>query len=148
MAHNMIFAAIPKSTLATPRSVCYKPPSTREAATLDPNSNLNPTTSPDVQEALSNRYGNRTILVLPLSSGNLAIFGKDHQLERILPREACRPESLEYSSTEAALRLSTASAAHFFGEPDAKQLARDIRNAERPTRLLNSQTIDDLAIDL
>ncbi len=36
--------------------------------------------TPDEQEALSRRYGEGALIVLPLKSGRLAIFGSDRQL--------------------------------------------------------------------
>ena len=44
---------------------------------------MNPATNPDVQEALSLVQGNKTVMILPLSSGKFAIFGRDFQLYEI-----------------------------------------------------------------
>lgn len=60
----------------------------------------------DEQEALSRRYGNGALIVLPLSSGRLAIFGNDRQLVDILEYGELTQAGLEAISAEAATRLS------------------------------------------
>jgi hypothetical protein len=47
------------------------------AAQLRPNGNGSGHMSPDEQEALSRRYGNQVIVLVPLSSGRVAVFGSD-----------------------------------------------------------------------
>jgi hypothetical protein len=112
-----------------------------------PDPRFDPTTNPDVQEALSRRYGNSALLVVPLSSGNFAIFAQDHQLERIMDRDDCIPENFEYASREAAKRLTIAKAARFYGEPGDQDLARDLKRTRRVPNM-TQPTIEDLAIDL
>lgn len=41
----------------------------------------------DEQEALSRRYGAGVVMVLPLESGRLAVFGQDRQLRRVVEAE-------------------------------------------------------------
>jgi hypothetical protein len=41
---------------------------------------LDPTTNPDVQEALSRRYSDDIIMLLPLRSGAIAIFNSAREL--------------------------------------------------------------------
>lgn len=41
--------------------------------------------TPDQQEALSLKYSNQLLLLLPLSSGNIAVFNSARQLTGIIP---------------------------------------------------------------
>lgn len=86
----------------------------------------NPALNSDIQEALSRRYANNTILLVPLKSGNVAIFQRDFQLFKILSA----PLDWEtLSSLQSALEVSmkTRAAASFYGEPNDHDLARDLR---------------------
>ena len=65
---------------------------------------LNPVTNPDAQEALSRVQGNATVMLLPLSSGRVAVLGRDFQLHDILD-QAPDTEGLITLSTELALKL-------------------------------------------
>jgi hypothetical protein len=42
--------------------------------------NLDPTTNPDVQEALSRRYSDDIVMLLPLRSSRLAVFNAAREL--------------------------------------------------------------------
>lgn len=95
---------------------------------------FSPAANPDVQEALSRRYGAAALVVVPLSSGNFGLFDRSNILLRVLDREDLTPENLEFSSHEGALRLSVAAAANFYGEPSDRALARDLREQHREPR--------------
>ena len=58
---------------------------------------------PDEQEALSYRYGDASVIVLPLSSGAFAIFGRDFKLKEILKASPGLGENLK----DAILRVSS-----------------------------------------
>jgi hypothetical protein len=90
--------------------------------------------SADEMEADSIRYGNRTILLVPLSSGNLAIFGRDFQLHTILtdaPTTAELQRLSEELNTKLAQRLRLDAELRFYGEPTPRQQARDLRQSVR-----------------
>lgn len=61
---------------------------------------------PDSQEALSRRYGNSVLLLLPLESGRLAVFGNDRQLVAFVEYEELSQSLLEGMAAEASQRLS------------------------------------------
>lgn len=65
---------------------------------------FDPTTNPDVQEARSKKYSNETVMLLPLSSGNLAIFGRDGQLHAIL-HDAPTKEEIHRLSRELKTKI-------------------------------------------
>ena len=72
----------------------------------------------DEQEALSRRYGAGTLLVLPLASGNIAIFGLDRQLLDVVnPLEP--PNNLLYKLHE--LSAEDLAAAQARSAPQAGQ---------------------------
>lgn len=48
---------------------------------------LDPTTNPDVQEALSRRYSDDIIMLLPLRSSRLAVFNAARELCGFVPVE-------------------------------------------------------------
>jgi len=116
--------------------VCY-PPSSRPPT--DPkqmpqtgDSSYDPITDPDTQEALSIRYSNSTVLIVPLRSGNFAIFGRDFQLHTILD-EAPSTSDLRRISAELQVKLSRRRAEEaFYGAPDDKTLARDLKRLNNP----------------
>src|ERR1700734_2290720 len=82
-----------------------------------------PRRSPDLQEALSRRYGSGALVVLPLSSGKLAVFGADRQLlaieEEAPGLEKWRAWSREFESKVAAKRPKPSTPA---AEVDLKEL--------------------------
>jgi len=99
-----------------------------------PMQDLNPATNPDAQAALSRRYGNSTVMVLPLDSGRFAIFGRDGQIHTILDDAPSADELRTLSSALAQKLASRTAEARFYGEPDDKVLTRDFRQAAKPAR--------------
>jgi len=103
-----------------------------------------PVTNPDVQEALSLRYGNNLIMMLPLKSGRVAIFGADRVLYDIIdPIAGLYIEDLREISITLYNRLFYASKlgaqARFYGEPDDKTFKRDTIASRKPTPTKNSK---------
>lgn len=49
--------------------------------------NLDPTTNPDVQEALSRRYSDDIIMLLPLKSGAIGVFNAARELCGLLAHD-------------------------------------------------------------
>jgi hypothetical protein len=118
-------------------------------------STFDPTTNPDVQEALSRRYGNAGLYILPLRSGTVAIFKRDMSLHDIIdPGELAEFDYLLELSrdfdVELTQRAKHASAARFYGEPGDRDLARDLKRERTPPRVpreTNRLNLD-LAIDI
>jgi len=109
------------------------------------------TFSADELEAGSIRYGNRGIWLLPLRSGNLALFDRGFNLISIIDDLPTAAEiSLLAQESEARCRadMRAYELSHFLGEPSDRQLVRDIRRAERtpvprsPKQSPLSQAID------
>jgi hypothetical protein len=85
----------------------------------------NPTLSPDEQEALSLRYGNSVVIVLPLSSGNFALFGADRQLKEIV--DSLDDVVITNLSKDLATNLTQSQILRSqLGEPSDKALGRDL----------------------
>lgn len=101
---------------------------------------FDPSTNPDVQEALSKKYGNEVVMLLALKSGSIAVFNRAFDLKAIIdPKvegefdwEAIQTFGRNFY-TELTHRRQHREAAKFFGEPDDRDLARDIKNAHRPS---------------
>jgi hypothetical protein len=92
---------------------------------------LSPVTNPSAQEALSTVQGNRTVLLVPLKDGSVAVFGRDFQLHAILD-SAPSFEELVDLSTELFLKLFNRRAEYeFLGEPSDAVWKRDAIRAQR-----------------
>lgn len=124
------------ATLHTQLKDVYMPPA------------LDPTTNPDVQEALSKRLGNAAVIILPLKSGNLAVFDRSYTLREIVPADDHEWKWFADWSQQFNLELSPAAAARFYGEPDDKSLARDLKRAARQPIRLSPSAVEDLALDI
>lgn len=100
-------------------------------------SDLNPTTNPDVQEALSRRYGNETIILMVLKSNRIALFDRQFTLQAIL-EETPRVEDLKRLALECETsvkrQLKQAEANRFYGEPDDRQWIRDQKTQMQKTQ--------------
>jgi hypothetical protein len=61
---------------------------------------LDPTTNPDVQEALSRRYSDDIIILLPLRSGAIGVFNSARELCGFIddPREFCTEGGYSFSA--------------------------------------------------
>lgn len=104
---------------------------------VDETNNLDPVTNPDAQEALSRHYSNAVVMILPLTSGRLAIIDRSYSVRYIIDEPPTLDELVAWSrSFETRLKHESvlAAEARFFGEPDTKTLARDLRDANRPKR--------------
>jgi hypothetical protein len=110
------------------------------------------TSTPDELAALSRRYGNATILLLPLGNGKLAVFARDYQLREIVD-EAPTVDQLESWSRqfEQELHAHTVHAhrLHEMGmhEANDRELARNLRSARmaKPVQHFDDDvTLDDL----
>lgn len=102
-----------------------------------------PRENPDVQEALSIKYSNSAVLVVPLSSGALAIFDRSFELQDIID-DPTAGAMATYSFAFKTRLASRTSEARFYGEPDdatwkadhisaARAKARLERAASRPS---------------
>lgn len=98
---------------------------------------FDPKVNPDAQEALSIKYSNAAVLVLPLSSGNLGIFDRSFTLRAIVPD----PSQGQFALWSAAFRLDLSNRtaeARYYGEPDDQQYKSDrmahAREAQREQR--------------
>lgn len=110
---------------------------------------FDPTKDPDVQEGRSRIYGSATIMILPLASGNLAVFGQDRKLHTILydapSMEDLRRLSRELQAKLMAQRVLDAEA-KFHGEPTDKQMARDIRGAQNQRPRTPARNIEPMEL--
>lgn len=93
---------------------------------------LDPVVNPDAQEALSVKYANLCVILIPLSSGRFAIFDRSFELHDIVdPGDLPSADDLRTMSVDFQTNLfyksKLSDEARFFGEPDAKQLARDLK---------------------
>lgn len=67
----------------------------------------------DLQEALSRRYGSGALVVLPLASGKIAVFGPDRQLITICDDAPSSDDLRKWSQeSEAKTRQQTVSTQH------------------------------------
>lgn len=103
-------------------------------STDDKTQTFNPQTNPRVREALSLRYSNSTILLLPLRDQSIAVFGRDFLLHKIL-EEMPSFNELQQLSIELRQKLTARSAfaaeQKFYGEPGVMDLARDLKHQRR-----------------
>ena len=104
---------------------------------------LHPSYSPKAQEALSRAQGNATVMIYPISSGGIAIFGRDFRLHAIIEDNELTAEKIrEFSITleqKIKQKLKFNAESRFYGEPNDKQFARDLRQKEpkfRPVPLI------------
>ena len=118
---------------------------------LDPSTDLSPATNPDAQAALSQKHGNGGILLIPLDNGRIALFDRSFTLRDILDEAPSAQLLKSLSRTywiELTHRAKVAAESRFYGEPDDKELAKDIKRANaqvRPTRpTSNAMDLDDL----
>lgn len=108
----------------------------------------------DQQEAKSHKYGNTAIIILPLRSGNFALFGIDRDGLRILSPTELTADFIRDFALVQSHRIGTnirhVERLRALGveEPSDRQLARDIRRAARaPTpaeATASGISIDDL----
>jgi len=100
------------------------------------NHQFDPTTNPDVQEALSVKYSNKTVTFIPLKSGNLAVFDRGSQLQDIISPEDLTARYITNLSRTFYIALGQeqiwAQEATFHGEPTPAQQAKDIRQQNKP----------------
>jgi len=114
---------------------------------------FNPAVNPDAQEALSLKYGNNILMLLPLRSGRVALFDAARDLQEIFdPVAGIYIEDLRQWSTDFYTRLfhqsKNASAGRFFGEPDDKTLKKDIIASRKSERKPKPGDDLSLAIDI
>jgi hypothetical protein len=94
----------------------------------------------DKQEVLSRKYGSDCLIVLPLSSGSIAVMSLDRQEHEIVTDEGNLLDTIEDCSRRYGTRMKAASIhadrLRELGavEPDDRTLARDIRRSETPQR--------------
>lgn len=110
-----------------------------------------PSISPDVQEALSKKYSDEMVLVLPLKSGNLALFSRDFTLQEIVDGgEQLHFQRIQDLSREFYAKMFNkskfAAEARFYGEPGDKDLARDLKRQRKPERTKNIHDLSDALI--
>jgi hypothetical protein len=106
---------------------------------LDPT--IDPRDDPEIQEALSIKYGNGTLLVVPLSSGSLAVFDRSYSLQEIIPD----PSDGQFARFSFAFKnalMSKSAEAHYYGEPDDKTWKRDQREAHKLATRPDKSTLD------
>jgi hypothetical protein len=92
-----------------------------------------PSASRDELEAASVRYSNKVILLVPLSSGKIAIYGRNGmELYAILDAAPSLDEIAQFSAqsfTRCAKQLADYELSKFLGEPSATQQARDLKRS-------------------
>jgi hypothetical protein len=113
-----------------------------------------PATPPDETEMRLVRSAYNTaggILTIPMADGRIAIYTRQSHFHSIVESLeeidliAINSECKRIDHWNGKIR----SAARFYGEPDDKNLARDLRRERAPVRTrLTQAAIDDLAIDL
>lgn len=112
----------------------------------DYNPNFDPTSSPQAQEALSRLYGNASVIILPLQTGGFAILDRSFYLHAILD-EPPDANDLQNYSRDFAARLAQLNRVRaesaYLGEPDATELARDIKRANREPFARRARTLRD-----
>jgi DNA-binding transcriptional regulator YbjK len=107
---------------------------------------MNDCTPPDFardrQEALSIRYGNAVVILVPLSSGRIALFGNDRQLIDIYDEIPALPE-LRTLCANLALQLR-ARALHIerSGEQNDREFARHLRTVRKSENTAPATEID------
>jgi hypothetical protein len=105
---------------------------------------LDPVTNPDAQEALSLKYSNVAVLVIPLKSGRFAILDRGYNLHIILDEppssDEIRALSLSFS-VSLSWQVKQREAGIFFGEPSIEDQVRDLRAADKKPKR-KSQAID------
>jgi hypothetical protein len=96
---------------------------------------LNPTTNPQAQQALSRKYGNASIILLPLDNGDIAVFDRSFQLHTILDSS---DESISFDQIASLSKIffakltSRAAEAKFYGEPNDRAYATDLKANRTP----------------
>jgi len=110
---------------------------------------LDPVTNPDAQQALSWRYSNVTVLIVPLTSGRFAIFGRDGILHTILDEAPTGDELRTLSQILQTKLMSRSAEAHFYGEHKDRDLAHDLRRSRTPERISKPRdTGEPLELDI
>lgn len=100
---------------------------------------LDPTTNPNAQKALSRAQSNRTVVLLPLDDGDIAIFDRSYALHAIVD-EAISHERLSALSDLFFNKLANRTQeARFYGEPDDRSFAKDLKNGRQPPRTTREQ---------
>lgn len=116
---------------------------------MDPD--LNPVTNPDAQEALSRKYSNRTLILLPLDSGAVAIFDRSFGLHLIVNDN---DENISYDQLRSLSKVfftqltSRKAEASYYGEPDDRQYAKDLKTVRTPKFERRGKPLEDLAVDI
>jgi hypothetical protein len=91
---------------------------------------FDPTTDPDVQEALSVKYGSAALIIIPLKSGSIAIFDKSYNLHEIIA-DPSQGQFLMLAQFARLISIGRTSEARFYGEPDDQTYKKDRIKAHR-----------------
>jgi hypothetical protein len=114
-----------------------------------PEPNLDPTSSPDAQEGASVAHSAMAVILIPLSSGNIAVLGRDFQLHTIL-YDAPTLAEIRRLSRELYAKLQARKVydaeSQFYGEPSEKQMVKDIKNGERRAPRTRSSSPESLEL--
>lgn len=97
---------------------------------------LNASPDADETEALKNRFSNDAVLLLSLSSGRFAAFCRDSsRLHSIIDADETSSADLRQLGQELRVIMFQNSkqrdAARFYGEPDDKRFAQDLKDRRR-----------------
>lgn len=98
-----------------------------------------------LREANAKRYLNEAVILLPLSDGRtIAVFGRDFEFEGFLTDHEFYPE-LKKLSEDALRRMGQMAkireANAFYGEPDDRKLARDLKRSRREPTSISAPVI-------
>lgn len=105
---------------------------------------FDPRSDPDAQEALSIKYGNGALIVVPLKSGSLAIFDRGFQLHEIID-DPTNGQFAQFSFAFRAALANKTAEARLYGEPDDESYKRGLQAARKAAHRLESRpdkTID------
>jgi hypothetical protein len=113
----------------------------------DSKPNLDPTTNNDAQEGASLAHSNIAVILIPLTSGNIAVVGRDFQVHTILT-DAPSMEEIRRLSREIHAKIMAqariGAEARFYGEPSERQWARDLKRAAKPTTAIIKSSIETI----
>jgi hypothetical protein len=111
----------------------------------------NPVTNPQVQEALSRKYSNRTLILLPLDNGDVAVFDRGFNLHMVLDSS---DESMSFdqmatlSKVFHAQLMSRTAEARYYGEPDDRSYAKDLKNGRTPPKQFEKKATRGTVVDI
>jgi len=120
---------------------------------MDRITDLDPSTNPDAMEAHKNKWSVFMVCLLPLSSGRVAVFDRGFDLHGLI--DGGTPvfiEELNALGKEIQHKIYVkfkTSESRFYGEPDDKQYAKDLRTERKQPKRPRKPSEDfSLAVDV